>query len=112
MDFHHQYTDETPPVITVSFLELYNEELRDMLGNRNQAPLQIRDDAKGVGQVNIIGLSELPVHSPQELLDVLNRGSLNRTVGNNSKPFSFFLCFFLFGQVKFFFLFTRQVQLQ
>lgn len=60
----------------MSFLELYNEELIDLLGN-NTEPLKIFDSNKGV---TVNNLEELPVTCAQEIFDVLERGLNQRQV--------------------------------
>ncbi|EGC37470.1 hypothetical protein DICPUDRAFT_149960 [Dictyostelium purpureum] len=68
-------------VLKVSFLELYNEEIRDML-NPYPAPggLPIRE--KSNGEVYIPGLVEEVVRSRKQMEDALIRGSQSRTVGS------------------------------
>ncbi|CAJ0750488.1 11441_t:CDS:2, partial [Entrophospora sp. SA101] len=68
--------------VKVSFVELYNEDLIDLLSEENDGEnkpqLMIREDSKG----NIIwsGLQEIKVTSVDEITGHLNRGSLNRQV--------------------------------
>lgn len=72
--------------VSVSFLELYNEELVDLLNTRPKeggpgwGGLSIRED--GTGKIMWYGVKEQPVSSPDELLSVLERGSYNRTTGS------------------------------
>ncbi|KAJ3183837.1 Kinesin-like protein kif21b [Geranomyces variabilis] len=74
--------------VFVSFLELYNEEIVDLLLPKakdgstatNSSALSIRED--GTGKIRWYGIKEQPVSSPQELLDVLEKGSLCRTTGS------------------------------
>lgn len=65
----------------MSFLELYNEEIRDMLNSDVSGQvLQIREDtSKGI---YVYGLTEEAVKSRQELANALIRGSLYRTTGS------------------------------
>ncbi|CAG8528769.1 1676_t:CDS:2, partial [Acaulospora colombiana] len=66
--------------IKVSFIEIYNEELIDLLGDGDtRSQVTIREDSKG----NIIwnGLQEIKVNGVEELMGHLSRGSLNRQVG-------------------------------
>eukprot|EP01117_Protostelium_nocturnum_P017757 TRINITY_DN7284_c0_g1_i1.p1 TRINITY_DN7284_c0_g1~~TRINITY_DN7284_c0_g1_i1.p1 ORF type:complete len:648 (-),score=234.36 TRINITY_DN7284_c0_g1_i1:1817-3595(-) len=65
--------------LNVSFLELYNEEIKDMLNPSGDKSLSIREDSMGVFVNN---LSEIQVDSEAEVLDALTRGSLSRTVGS------------------------------
>ncbi|BGO89455.1 hypothetical protein NBRC10512v2_001413 [Rhodotorula toruloides] len=65
----------------VSYLEIYNEELIDLLaGNRDERPtVQIREDKQG----NIFwsGLREVKVSSAHEVMDLLAAGSALRQTG-------------------------------
>ncbi|CAI2161616.1 2010_t:CDS:2 [Funneliformis geosporum] len=68
--------------IKVSFIEIYNEDLIDLLAegdDENKPQVMIREDSKG----NIIwsGLQEIKVNSVEEVMGHLARGSLNRQVG-------------------------------
>ncbi|GBC48036.1 uncharacterized protein OCT59_000519 [Rhizophagus irregularis] len=70
--------------IKVSFVEIYNEELIDLLGEQNvdgeRPQVMIREDSKG----NILwsGLQEIKVNNVEEVMTTLARGSLNRQVGS------------------------------
>jgi hypothetical protein len=66
----------------VSFLELYNEELKDMLNPdySNDKVLQIREDP--IKGVYIPGLTEEVVKTREEMEGALVRGSLYRTTGS------------------------------
>lgn len=62
--------------IKVSFLEIYNEMIRDLLIISNDI-LDLREDAeKGI---HIAGLSVIDVDSPEEVMDLLFFGNGNRT---------------------------------
>ncbi|CAG8487035.1 13777_t:CDS:2 [Acaulospora colombiana] len=66
-------------VVTVSFIEIYNEDLIDLLGEGNleERPLvQIREDSKG--NIYWMGLREMRVTNVHEVMEHLSRGSLNR----------------------------------
>ncbi|CAI2175051.1 3343_t:CDS:2 [Funneliformis geosporum] len=69
--------------IKVSFVEIYNEDLIDLLGEQmdgeNKPQVVVREDSKG----NILwsGLQEMSVHNVDEVIEYLARGSLNRQVG-------------------------------
>lgn len=67
--------------VKVSCMELYNEELRDLLEiGRNG--LGIKEDRRG--NVHIPGLSERVVGSVEDLLAVLFEADTNRTVGSTA----------------------------
>ncbi|ORX84455.1 kinesin-domain-containing protein, partial [Anaeromyces robustus] len=82
--------------LSVTYLELYNEDLNDLLnpklkqvsnninptsGNINSnVTLQIREDANGI--INWYGVTEIDVDTPEELLNLLEKGSLIRSTGS------------------------------
>jgi kinesin family protein 11 len=91
--FHHLETNVPDYSVKVSYLEIYNEELRDLLGHELAAPvgtqqpmgkdsqktegLKIFDDSGKKG-VFVQGLEEVGVRSSEEALAVLNKGSQRR----------------------------------
>ncbi|XP_050299180.1 chromosome-associated kinesin KIF4-like [Anthonomus grandis grandis] len=70
--------------ITVSFIELYREVLYDLLSNkpRDQSVLDIREDL--VKGTYIPNLTEIPVSSAQEVLNILAKGSQGRAVASTN----------------------------
>ncbi|KAF7732750.1 Kinesin-like protein kif21b [Apophysomyces ossiformis] len=73
--------------VYVSFLELYNEELIDLLNpqskrksNSHNTEVSIREDI--AGNIYWSGVKEERCHSPEELLGFLAQGSLCRTTGS------------------------------
>ena len=62
--------------IKVSFLEIYNETIRDLLIISNEI-LDLREDAEE--GIHVAGLSVIDVDSPQEVMDLLFFGNANRT---------------------------------
>ncbi|EXX76693.1 Kip1p [Rhizophagus irregularis DAOM 197198w] len=68
--------------IKVSFIEIYNEDLIDLLGEgegESRPQVMIREDSKG--HIYWSGLQELQVNSVDDVIAYLARGSLNRQVG-------------------------------
>ncbi|KAI3629606.1 hypothetical protein MIR68_011041 [Amoeboaphelidium protococcarum] len=70
-------------LIRASFVEIYNEELRDLLSEQrqngaspNELELKDRD-----GAISVVGLSEVVVHSYDELTTLLQKGQANRATG-------------------------------
>ncbi|CAG8605129.1 2104_t:CDS:2, partial [Dentiscutata heterogama] len=68
--------------IKVSFIEIYNEDLIDLLGEgdmESRSQVTIREDSKG----NILwnGLQEINVNGVDDVMSHLARGSMNRQVG-------------------------------
>ncbi|KAK7868201.1 hypothetical protein R5R35_000607 [Gryllus longicercus] len=66
--------------ITVSFMELYQEQVFDLL-DPHKSSVDIREHAKGVV---VPGLTEVSVHNPEETFQCLIRGSLGRTTGTTA----------------------------
>jgi len=66
--------------VRVQFLELYGEDVRDLLNISSGAKLVIRDGGGGV-EPEVIGASEVKVHSAEEALLCLMRGTLRRVTG-------------------------------
>jgi kinesin family protein 11 len=71
--------DATEWSVRVSFLELYNEEIFDLLsGTDDQSKLRLYEDGTRKGSVIIQGLEEVQVHDKQEVYRILERGSAKR----------------------------------
>lgn len=66
-------------IVRVNFLELYNEELNDLLTN-NDTPSKIKlyEDVTKKGSVIIHGLEEMTVHNKAEIYRILKKGSEKR----------------------------------
>ncbi|KAL3863235.1 hypothetical protein ACJMK2_005000 [Sinanodonta woodiana] len=65
--------------IRVSFIELYNEELFDLLGSlEDTLRLKIYEDNARKGSVIIQGLEEIVVRSKEEVYEILERGAARR----------------------------------
>uniref|UniRef100_A0A7S2QVI8 Kinesin motor domain-containing protein n=1 Tax=Triparma pacifica TaxID=91992 RepID=A0A7S2QVI8_9STRA len=64
--------------VTASFLEVYGEDIHDLLAlNHNNPPsLPIREDSNGV---TVVGLSSKVIRSAEEALSVLQKGTMHRT---------------------------------
>ncbi|KAG1875275.1 P-loop containing nucleoside triphosphate hydrolase protein [Suillus tomentosus] len=95
--FHQLETSAIDYSVKISFVELYNEELRDLLASEmsapagstqpmgkggpadNQAGLKIFDDASKKG-VFIQGLEEIPVKDAADALALLTKGSHRRQI--------------------------------
>lgn len=66
--------------VKVSLIELYNEELRDLLGSSNDnRALRIFEDQNGRGVI-VQGMEESLISSASEALDVMQRGNKNRSI--------------------------------
>jgi kinesin family protein 3/17 len=65
-------------LVRASYLEIYNEEIRDLLSKKGQAKLDLRDKDTGV---YVKDLSTFVVKTPDDLMKVYQDGSVNRHVG-------------------------------
>ncbi|CAN7989282.1 unnamed protein product, partial [Ixodes hexagonus] len=65
--------------IKISFLELYNEELFDLLSaSEDTTRLKIYEDSARKGSVIIQGLEEVTVHSREQVFSILQKGAAKR----------------------------------
>ncbi|XP_053687294.1 kinesin-like protein Klp61F [Sabethes cyaneus] len=62
----------------ISYLELYNEELCDLLSNDDTVKIRIYDDVNKKGSVIVQGLEEIPVHSKDDVYKLLAKGQERR----------------------------------
>ena len=69
---------------SISFLELYNENICDLLSPINAADqnLKVVEDSKGA--VQIPGLTQVPVDSYERTMQVLRKGALKRTTASTA----------------------------
>ncbi|XP_019614382.1 PREDICTED: kinesin-like protein KIF11, partial [Branchiostoma belcheri] len=67
-------------LVKVSFIELYNEELFDLLGPGETPPklTTLYEDTSRKGSVVIKGLEEVKVHNKDEVYSILEHGSAKR----------------------------------
>ena len=65
--------------LRISFLEIYNEEIRDLLDATKGKPLKVREDADGGASVQ--GAEEERVSAAEQMMQALHRGSLVRMTG-------------------------------
>ncbi len=68
--------------ISISYCEVYNEQCYDLLNPTGTSLKVLEDATKGIVEVH--GLSEKPVSSPEEVLNHLRVGNQNRTVSLHS----------------------------
>ncbi|XP_066978670.1 osmotic avoidance abnormal protein 3-like [Macrobrachium rosenbergii] len=74
-----QTTENMKYLVLASYLEIYNEEIRDLLGTDVKKKLDLKEHPdKGV---YVQGLSQHPVHNTVECEDLMDRGWKNRSVG-------------------------------
>lgn len=71
-------------VIKLSYLEIYNEQIRDLLSSSPTPPgqgLPLRDSTAPFGQkISVVGLSEHTPSSPLEVLALITEGNKRRTM--------------------------------
>ncbi|XP_053710572.1 kinesin-like protein KIFC3 isoform X7 [Synchiropus splendidus] len=64
--------------ISVSMVEIYNETLRNLLGENPTDKLDIKMNPDGSGQLYVPGLTEFTVQSPEDINRVFELGHVNR----------------------------------
>ncbi len=65
-------------LVRASYLEIYNEEIRDLLSKNGSNKLELKEKDN---TVYVKDLSTFVVKNPNDLLDVFNEGTVNRHVG-------------------------------
>ncbi|KAG7377311.1 hypothetical protein PHYPSEUDO_011868 [Phytophthora pseudosyringae] len=66
-------------MVRASYLEIYNEDIRDLLSDDAKKKLDLKESADGT--VYVKELTEVVVRDVQSMNNVMNRGFKNRTVG-------------------------------
>merc|ERR1712227_857441 len=69
--------DENKRKVTMSYLEIYNENIRDLL-DPSSGYLELRDESGGKN-IQVAGLSEVATKSADEVMRLLQRGNKERT---------------------------------
>ncbi|KAK6070419.1 kinesin related protein 2 [Seiridium cupressi] len=74
--------DETESSVKCSFIELYNEELRDLISPEDNAKLKIFDDTSRKGHATTVvqGMEETHIMTAAQGVKLLQNGSLKRQV--------------------------------
>ncbi|XP_055984300.1 kinesin-like protein KIF19 [Sorex fumeus] len=62
--------------VSMSYLEIYNEMIRDLL-NPSSGFLELREDARG--SIQIAGITEVSTSNAQEIMQLLTKGNRQRT---------------------------------
>ncbi|XP_073501893.1 kinesin-like protein KIF19 [Phyllobates terribilis] len=71
-----EISDSTDYSVSMSYLEIYNELIRDLL-NPSSGFLELREDSKG--NVQIAGITEFYTYSAEEAIVLLKKGNRHRT---------------------------------
>ncbi|GLJ14717.1 hypothetical protein SUGI_0238550 [Cryptomeria japonica] len=66
------------PVVMLSYLEIYNESVKDLLSPGR--PLVLREDKQG--NVSSLGITQHRAHSTKEVMELLYQGNQNRTTAS------------------------------
>uniref|UniRef100_A0A915E976 Kinesin-like protein n=1 Tax=Ditylenchus dipsaci TaxID=166011 RepID=A0A915E976_9BILA len=69
--------------ILVQFIELYNEEIIDLLTEERHANIGIREDPIK-GEIYLKGVASMPINSAEDLLVALKNGAMNRTTASTN----------------------------
>jgi len=79
LDTLQEQADSVEYSVRVSFLELYNEEIFDLLSAHDDTTkLRLYEDATRKGSVIIQGLQEVQVHNKSQVYSILEKGSDKR----------------------------------
>jgi len=79
LDTLQEQADSVEYSVRVSFLELYNEEIFDLLSAHDDtSKLRLYEDATKRGSVIIQGLAEVQVHNKTQVYNILEKGSDKR----------------------------------
>ncbi len=73
--------DDSDVQIRLSYLEIYNETIRDLLSTEPTPPgagLALREDANQ--RISVVGITELVPESPESVLEYIQEGNLRRTM--------------------------------
>lgn len=73
--------DDSDVHIRLSYLEIYNETIRDLLSSEPTPPgagLALREDANN--RISVVGITELIPESPESVLEYIQEGNLRRTM--------------------------------
>ncbi|KAL1452578.1 hypothetical protein WDU94_006796 [Cyamophila willieti] len=77
--FQYIETRKQRYTVTMSYLEIYNENIRDLL-NPEAGFLELREDSsKGTGYVQVSGLTEAIANSTEEVMSLLTKGNKQRS---------------------------------
>eukprot|EP00055_Hartaetosiga_balthica_P007617 m.26433 g.26433 ORF g.26433 m.26433 type:complete len:1233 (+) comp5858_c0_seq1:355-4053(+) len=71
--------ENTKFLVRASYLEIYNESVRDLLGTNHEEKLELKEHPER--GVYVKGLTEHIVHDADEVLKIMALGSKNRSVG-------------------------------
>lgn len=64
--------------VSMSYLEIYNELIRDLIAPSSATPLlELREDARGT--IQVAGLTEIVARSADEVMEMLHKGNRART---------------------------------
>eukprot|EP00956_Cyclotella_meneghiniana_P025941 scaffold55148_cov49-Cyclotella_meneghiniana.AAC.10 len=81
-----QMNANSESAVKVSYVEVYNEELRDLLGDNrkpNPSSLEIQEDDRK-GTIMVKNLEVVAVQSAEQLMQVFRAGEVNRSMGSTT----------------------------
>jgi kinesin family protein C1 len=68
--------------IEASFLEVYNETVRDLLGGKSDLKHEIKHDQ--AGRTTVTNLKSFKVQRPEQVHELINKADSNRSIGQTS----------------------------
>ena len=78
---HERSGGEVDVGLRVSYLEIYNEQVRDLLVERSSPLMIVEDPVRGIF---VPDLAELVVKDPRELLSLIRVGNSRRTIASTT----------------------------
>src|SRR5690349_20794139 len=84
--FHHIFSQvaqagsNTEFLVRMTFLEIYKEEVFDLLNKEDRVKMDVKEDTK-IGAFVVPDLSEYVAKSPADMMKILKRGQKARKVG-------------------------------
>ena len=81
-DMFARISEDKTRIVTIScsLLEIYNDQMRDLLASKD-SDTELKLDTGKKGQVNVVGLNRRPVACTADVLQVLGEGLSERVVG-------------------------------
>lgn len=79
-----EMASESEVAINCSFMELYQENLYDLLSSKGTREERVVDIREANNQIVIPGLTEIPIRSAEETFEALMRGSQERAVASTA----------------------------
>ena len=74
--------NENKFLFKISFMEIYNDQIKDLLNPKNEEKVEIREDDKKV--IHLINLRKLIISTPEEAINIIKKGNHFRKTASTS----------------------------